>query len=196
LCFFLIVDGAVVERGKPHLVQDAAVQVYPTGRNHRSILTGEQRSNQIFVSKSNRRRRHSWHDVNEYHSVPYYQYTNSIRSRGYHQGVQCNMDDEYVTSKQKYLSFLIEETVDQNQFSQLEKSNARETVHNQSILKNRPRISIITQTEYQFIFFVFSINKIFILDLSILIVQQKLILILFDYLILIYKQMKIFYHQL
>jgi hypothetical protein len=62
------------------------------------------------------------------------------------------MDDEYVTSKQKYLSFLIEETVDQNQFSQLEKSNAREIVHNQSILKNRPRISIITQTEYQFIF--------------------------------------------
>ena len=78
LFFFLSVDGAVVERGKPHLVQDAAVQVFTAGRNRRMILAAEQRLSTSLVTTFDRRRRQSWHDVNEYHSVPYYQYTRAV----------------------------------------------------------------------------------------------------------------------
>ncbi len=144
---YFIVDGAVVERGKPHLVQDAAVQVYTEGRNCRSILAAEQRYNQISFSTSNRDRRHSWHDVNEYHSVPYYQYTRAIKSE-YQQAIQCDLDNEHVTSTQQFLSYPIEETVDENQVNKFEEHKAREIVHNQSILQDQVQISMITQTEY------------------------------------------------
>jgi hypothetical protein len=128
--------------------------VFITGRNRRSILAAEQRYSQISISKFDRRRRQSWHDVNEYHSVPYYQYSRSIRL-GSQEGIQCDMDNEHVTSTEQYLPFINEETVDENQLSQLEEYTAQETVHNQSILKNQVHISIMTQTEstFQFCFY-------------------------------------------
>jgi len=144
--FFDIVDGAVVERGKPRLVQDAAIQVFTSGRNRRSILAAEQRYNQTTMSTLDRHRRHSWHDVNEYHSVPYYQYSRFVRC-GYQDGVQCDLDNEHVISTQEYLPFVAEETADENQVKHLEKQKASETVHNQSILRDRVKISIMTQTE-------------------------------------------------
>ena len=148
MIFFTLVDGAVVERGKPHLVQDAAVQVSISGRSYRSLLAGQQRYNQKLVSTFDRRRRHSWHDVNEYHSVPYYQYTCFIRS-GSHKAVQCNLDDERSKGTQEFLSHISEETIDEHQLHYMEEHTARETVHNQSIPQNRVHISIMTQTEYE-----------------------------------------------
>ncbi len=121
------------------------------GLSYRSILEAEQRHNQVPFSTYNRHRRHSWHDVNEYHSVSYYQYSRSVRS-GCEKGIQCNMDDGHVTSTEEFLSSITEETVDEKQISQLEKYNAKETIHNQSIPQNRVQISIMTQTEYDFIF--------------------------------------------
>ena len=52
---WMIVDGAIVERGKPHLVQDAAVQVLTAGRNLRTILAAYQRYNQTAKTTSERR---------------------------------------------------------------------------------------------------------------------------------------------
>ena len=137
----------MVERGKPHLVQDAAVQVFTAGRNRRSILAAEQRYGRSSMSSSSdRRRRHSWHDVNEYHSVPYYQYTRSIRS-GYQNGIQCDLDNEYVTSIQEYLTHVVEESIDEDRVNQMEQHRALETVHKQSTAQDRVQISIMTQTE-------------------------------------------------
>jgi hypothetical protein len=68
--------------------------VFIAGRNLRSILTTKQRYNQIPISTFDRHRRQSWHDVNEYHSVPYYQYTRPPRL-GYQDGVQCDLDNEH-----------------------------------------------------------------------------------------------------
>ena len=141
-----LVDGAVVERGKPHLVQDAAVQVFTAGRNRRSILAAEQRYGQSSMPSFDRRRRHSWHDVNEYHSVPYYQYTRSIRS-GYQNDIQCDLDNEQETSQQEYLPHLLEEMAEEDQADELEEHTALESVHNQSIVQHHVQISIMTQTE-------------------------------------------------
>ena len=141
-----LVDGAVVERGKPHLVQDAAVQVFTAGRNRRTILAAEQRYNQTSISTSDRRRRQSWHDVNEYHSVPYYQYSRSVRS-GNQEAIQCDLDNEQVISTQVYLPFLIEEIVDETKIQQAKKETASETIQKESTLQNRVQISITTQTE-------------------------------------------------
>ncbi|CAF1152410.1 unnamed protein product [Rotaria sordida] len=149
---WIIADGAVVERGKPHLVQDAAIQVFTAGRNHRSILGTEQRYRQTSVSTFDRRRRHSWYDVNEYHSVPYYQYTRSVRS-GNQEGVQCDMDNEHLISIQHCLPFVKEETVDEHQSTRMEEHYAEETVHYHRIPEHRAHVSIITQTERQ------SLNK-------------------------------------
>jgi hypothetical protein len=144
--FFSIVDGAVVERGKPHLVQDAAVQVFTSGRNRHSIFSTELRYRQALIPKIDRRRRHSWHEINEYHSVPYYQYTRSVRS-GNSKGVQCDLDNEHLISNEEILPFINEETVDEHQTTNMEQHNAAETVHNQPILYERVHVSIMTQTE-------------------------------------------------
>lgn len=140
-----LVDGAVVERGKPHLVQDAAVQVFTAGRNRRSILAAEHRYGQTPMPSFDRRRRHSWHDVNEYHSVPYYQYTRAIRS-GYQNDIQCDLDNEYETGQQEYLTHL-EEEVEEDEVDELEAQTAWESVHNQSNVHDQVQISIMTQTE-------------------------------------------------
>ena len=144
---FFLVDGAVVERGKPHLVQDAAIQVFTSGRNYRSILATDQRYTQTYLSTFDRRRRHSWHDVNEYHSVPYSQYTRSPRSGGYQQAIQCDLDNQQLTSKQEYLPSISEETVAEHQPICIEEHNARETIHDQPIPQDRAQVSIMTQTE-------------------------------------------------
>lgn len=143
LCLFLV-DGAVVERGKPHLVQDAAIQVFTSGRNLRSILESEQRKKLTSATKSNRRRRQSWHDVNEYHSVPYYQYTRAVRS-GYQEHIQCDLDLEYPTIKElESLNETIDETVD---VSLNITTNVIPTVHIDLPLENHTLVSVTTQTE-------------------------------------------------
>ena len=135
----------MVERGKPHLVQDAAVQVLTAGRNYRSILEAEQRYTRTAVTTFDRRRRQSWHDVNEYHSVPYYQYTRAMRE-GQDKGVQCNLDDELSISKDITLGSL-DETLEEHRIEFIAEDRARESIHNQSVLIDRPLISITTQTE-------------------------------------------------
>ncbi|CAF2527000.1 unnamed protein product [Rotaria sp. Silwood2] len=145
---WIIVDGAVVERGKPHLVQDAAIQVCTAGRNRRSILAAEQRYRQTSVSTFDRRRRHSWHDVNEYHSVPYYQYTRSVRS-GNQEGVQCDLDNEHLISIQQFLPFIREEIVEEHKPTRIEEHYAEETVHTHRIPEHRVHVSIMTQTEHR-----------------------------------------------
>ncbi|CAF1166687.1 unnamed protein product [Rotaria sordida] len=146
---WMIVDGAVVERGKPHLVQDAAVQVSTSGRNLHAIISTQRRYNQTTTTTLDRRRRHSWHDVNEYHSVPYYQYTRAIRI-GYQRGIQCDIDNEQLISKQEILSE-VEETVDENLIKDFKKEIVQEKIHHPSIPQNHIHISITTQTESQFI---------------------------------------------
>jgi hypothetical protein len=128
------------------LVQDAAIQVSIGGRNLRSILSSEQRYHRTSITTFDRRRRQSWHDINEYHSVPYHQYTRCVRL-GDQQATQCNMDNEHLISEQNVLSFVYE-TVDENQFRDIEEHNAQEIIHNQSIPSNRVLVSIMTQTEY------------------------------------------------
>lgn len=149
LNYLFIVDGAVVERGKPHLVQDAAIQVSISSRNRHSLLLNEQRHRQIVTSKSDRRRRHSWHDINEYHSVPYYQYTRPIRL-GNSEGVQCDLDNEHLISREETLPSINEETVDEHQTIRIERRTAAEIVHTQNVMQDRVQISIMTQTEYIF----------------------------------------------
>lgn len=138
-------DGAVVERGKPHLVQDAAIQVFTTGRNRRSILEAEQKYNPSVVTTFDRRRRQSWHDVNEYHSVPYYQYTRAVRS-GHQEAIQCNLDEDQLMATQDTLPSL-DETIDEHIIDFITGGQAKESIHNQSILDDRSRVSIMTQTE-------------------------------------------------
>jgi hypothetical protein len=147
---WMIVDGAVVERGKPHLVQDAAVQVFSAGRNLRAIIAAQQRYGQVSTSStSDRRRRQSWHDVNEYHSVPYYQYTTSVHAE-FQKSIQCDMDNEQSTSKPEVLSDVEEETVDDENIKDYKRENLRETIHHPSLLHVRAHVSITTQTESRF----------------------------------------------
>ncbi|CAF3459028.1 unnamed protein product [Rotaria socialis] len=147
---WMIVDGAVAERGKAHLVQDAAVQVLTQGRNLRALLSLQQRYNSTSIkTTSDRRRRQSWHDVNEYHSVPYYQYTRAVQM-GFQRYIQCNMDNEhFATSRQEILPEVEEETVDENPIKIIKKEIVHETVHHSVIPQYRVRISIKTQTQPQ-----------------------------------------------
>ncbi|CAF4949494.1 unnamed protein product [Rotaria sp. Silwood1] len=148
---WMIVDGAVVERGRPHLVQDAAIQVFTSGRNLRSILATQRHYNQTLITTTvDRRRRQSWQDVNEYHSVSYYQYTCAVR-RGFHKNIQCNIDNEHLISKQEILSDVEEEIVDENQMKSFRKEKVQETIHHSLIPQDRVHISIMTQTENRFL---------------------------------------------
>ncbi|CAF2831836.1 unnamed protein product [Rotaria sp. Silwood2] len=148
---WMIVDGAVVERGRPHLVQDAAIQVFTSGRNLRTILSAQRRYNQtsITTTTADRRRRQSWHDINEYHSVPYYQYTCAVR-KGSQKFIQCNMDNEHLISTQEILSDVEEETVDENHMKGFKKETVQQTIHHSSMLQDRVHISIMTQTECRY----------------------------------------------
>ena len=106
------VDGAVVERGKPTLVQDVAIQVSLGNQSLRSKSSNEHRFDLKVASKVDRHRRHSWHNVNEYRSVPYHQYSRSVQP-GCDQTIQCDLDQEYSLSNEHALSRL-EETEDEN----------------------------------------------------------------------------------
>ncbi len=145
---FYLVDGAVVERGKPHLVQDAAVQVFTAGRNRRAIIAAQQRSNQtsLTTTKFDRRRRQSWQDLNEYHSVPYYQYTRPVRL-AFQEGTQCDIDNEYSVSRQEILPNIEEQVIHENNINDYTRENVQETVHHLSIPQERVHVSITTQTE-------------------------------------------------
>ncbi len=145
---FYLVDGAVVERGKPHLVQDAAVQVFTAGRNRRTIIEAQQRYNEasLTTTKFDRRRRQSWQDLNEYHSVAYYQYTRPVRL-AFHEGTQCDIDNEYSVSRQEILPNIEEQVINKNNMNAYTRENVHETVHHLSIPQERVHISITTQTE-------------------------------------------------
>ncbi|CAF0758952.1 unnamed protein product [Adineta steineri] len=147
--FWMIVDGAVVERGKPRMVQDAAVQVYVAGHSLRSIIAAQnQQLNRTVVTRYDRRRRHSWHDVNEYHSVPYFQYTSSIHC-GSSIAIQCNEQSEHFMSTQEYLPFIEEETADEHYLMKTEKHNAQEIIHHYELPQYRAQINITTETEQE-----------------------------------------------
>lgn len=152
-----LVDGAVVERGKPRLVQDVAIQVFTTGRNCQSILTTQQRSRKDSITTLDRRRRHSWHGINEYHSVPYYQYTRCVQF-GNDVDIQCDLDNEYLISTQEFLPLIREETVDEHPSTNIRELNAQITIHTQPIVQDRVQVSMMTQTEYELIF-LFFINE-------------------------------------
>ena len=140
-------DGAVVERGKPHLVQDAAVQVFSAGRNLRSIKAAEERYGQKSSQhSSDRRRRHSWHDVNEYHSVPYHQYT-SFNHRSFAGGIQCDIDNQHLISQTEILPDVEEEITENDTMTDWKKENLSETIEYLIQTKNRVQVSVPTQTE-------------------------------------------------
>ena len=135
-------DGAVVERGKPHLVQDAAVQVFTAGRNLRATLAAEQRANY------HRRRRQSWHDLNEYHSVPYHQYTRSIRL-GSHELIQCDLDQQPSTIDEPMLLDLDDQTIEEEYSINITGPELlRETIHRSWTPPDRVLHSIPTPTRY------------------------------------------------
>ncbi|CAF0767186.1 unnamed protein product [Adineta steineri] len=145
--FWMIVDGAVVERGKPRMVQDAAVQVYVAGHSLRSIIAAQnQQLNRTVITRYDRRRRHSWHDVNEYHSVPYFQYTSSIHC-GSSIAIQCNERSEHFMSTEEYLPFIEEETADEHYLMKTEKHNAQEIIHHYELPQYRAQINITTETD-------------------------------------------------
>lgn len=145
---FALVDGAVVERGKPRMVQDVAVQVYRAGQTLLSLLAARSRQmDQTVATRYDRRRRHSWHDVNEYHSIPYFQYTSSIRP-GPPKFVQCDIDNEQSTSQVQYLPFITEEMVEEQYVPRTERHTALESIHGQHLPSDRVQISITTKTEY------------------------------------------------
>jgi hypothetical protein len=88
-----LVDGAVVERGKPHLVKDAAIQVYmPSRARTSSVSSAEQHVDRSSTNTFDRNRRQSWLDVSEYYSVAYYQYTRAPQ-QGRFMEIQCNLDE-------------------------------------------------------------------------------------------------------
>ncbi len=121
--------------------------MFTSGRNLRTISAAQQRYNQTTITTaSDRRRRHSWHEVNEYHSVPYFQYTNSVQ-KGFQESIQCNIDNEQLISKPEILSDVEEETVDENKIKNLKKDYVQQTIHYLTIPKDRVQISITTQTE-------------------------------------------------
>ncbi|UJR29993.1 hypothetical protein I4U23_017540 [Adineta vaga] len=145
---WIIVDGAVVERGKPRMVQDAAVTVFLGGRTLLSLLSSSQYQvfNHTILTRYDRRRRHSWHDVNEYHSIPYFQYTSSI-NRGSLKFIQCDLDNEQYTGQVQSLPFIQEETADEHSTMEFEEHNAREMIHNHEVPQDRVQISMKTQTD-------------------------------------------------
>lgn len=148
---FCLVDGAVVERGKPHVVRDAAVQVFTAGRHNRMLLAAKQTSSQPLLAVPNasaaaRHRRHSWQDLNEYYSVPYYQYTRPVRAE-FQEGTQCDMDNEVYVGKQETLSHVDEHVVTVLEMDEWKRDSARGTVHRSSDPMERAQISITTQTE-------------------------------------------------
>ncbi|CAF0987094.1 unnamed protein product [Adineta ricciae] len=151
---WMIVDGAVVERGKPHLVQDAAVQVCLTGQNLRMVRSFQQKKHNeqslLTTNIVDRKRRHSWHDLNEYHSVPYYQYTRPVRAE-FQEGTQCDLDNEYFIGQQEVLIDVEEHVTKANQIQKFRRDNARETIHYSSIPEEHAHISITTQTEVLFV---------------------------------------------
>jgi hypothetical protein len=104
----------VVERGKPRFVQDAAIQVFTAGQRLRAILSAEQQAADAVaeqISQGDRRRRlQSWHELNEYHSVPYFQYTRTLQ-QGTSRMIQCDMDKSTSVAHGK----LIERTSEQQQ---------------------------------------------------------------------------------
>jgi len=123
--------------------------VFTSGRNLRTISAAQQRYNQTTTTTttaSDRRRRHSWHELNEYHSVPYFQYTNSIQT-GFQKSIQCNIDNEQLMSKPEILSGVEEEIVDEDKIKNLKKDYVQQTIHHLTIPKDRVQISITTQTE-------------------------------------------------
>ncbi|CAF1318490.1 unnamed protein product, partial [Rotaria sp. Silwood1] len=116
--------------------------------NLRSILAVQRRYNQTSITTTvDRRRRQSWQDFNEYHSVPYYQYTCAVR-RGFHKNIQCNMNNEHLISKQEILSDVEEEIVDENQMKGCRKETVQETIHHSLISQDRVHISIMTQASF------------------------------------------------
>ncbi|CAF0755551.1 unnamed protein product [Didymodactylos carnosus] len=121
---WIIVDGAVVERGKAHMVQDAAIQVHTGGRSRRNLTLNDSASR---TTTYDRRRRQSWHDISEYRSVPYYQYSRPAKDCP-QTGVQCNRDLETPLS-------MITETSDDTKLIKEEKIVTQE------------KKSIMTQTE-------------------------------------------------
>lgn len=137
-----------MERGKPHLVQDTAIQVFSSGRNLRSIALAQQRYDEKEgkVTTSNRRRRQSWHDINEYHSVPYHQYTTTVH-QGFEKDIQCEIDNEQSKSKSEILHYVEEEIMDENRIKSLKAEYLQETIHQLIAPKDRVQISIMTQTE-------------------------------------------------
>ncbi|CAF1129915.1 unnamed protein product [Adineta ricciae] len=145
---WIIVDGAVVERGKPRMVQDAAVTVFRAGRTLLSLLTNQfQMISRSTVTRYDRRRRHSWHDVNEYHSIPYFQYT-SIINPGLPQTIQCDLDNEQFKGQIQSLPFIREETTEEHYMMKLKEQKAKQTIHDQELLHDRVQISMTTQTEH------------------------------------------------
>ena len=143
LFFSSLVDGAVVERGKPHLVQDAAVQVFTAGRHLRSIVSAERQANERV---SSRHRRQSWHDLPEYHSVPYHQYTRAVHS-GSEISVQCDLDRSYSTGNQEMLLEMEEE---EEMIEGLpSKERLRSSIEPSLPITGRVRVSTMTQTDEQ-----------------------------------------------
>ena len=138
ITFFLVffsVDGAVVERGKPHLVQDAAVQVFTAGRNLRATREAEQRVNY------HRTRHQSWHDLNEYHSVPYHQYTRSSRL-GSQEQIQCDLDYTTLIWNDQVRLDLDEQTIEEEySINIVGLDRVHETIHQPCIATGRALIS-------------------------------------------------------
>ena len=147
-CILVVVDGAVVERGKPRMVQDAAVQVFRAGQSLLSVLANQYRQfDHSVATRYDRRRRHSWHDVNEYHSIPYFQYTSSIKP-GPPKLVQCDIDNEQLKSQVQYLPFITEEMTEEHYLTHTEEHNAYETIHDLDLPRDRVQISMTTKTTY------------------------------------------------
>ena len=151
-----LADGAIVERGKPHLVQDAAIQVFTAGRHLRSILSSERQINEIYEKERQngvrrRLRQQSWFDINEYQSVPYYQYTN-ILHLGIEQSIQCDLDQSIHFSQEKSLSSYEEEQTEEIPYHidfphSTKKDQVQTRIHPDSPPKERVQISMMTQTE-------------------------------------------------
>ena len=144
-------DGAVVERGKSHLVRDAAVQVFTAGRHRRMLVATQQRSDQSLLTvpattAAARHRRQSWHDLNEYYSVPYHQYTRPVRAE-FQEGTQCDLDNEYHIGRQETLPNLNEKASSIEEIDHFKHETARGKVHRSSDPQERAHISITTQTE-------------------------------------------------
>lgn len=133
----------MVERGKPHLVQDAAVQVFTAGRHLRSIVSAERQANDRV---SSRHRRQSWHDLPEYHSVPYHQYTRAMHS-GTEISVQCDLDRPYSSGQQETLLEMEEEVIEGDRMPL--KERLRSSIEPSLPITGRVRVSTMTQTDDQ-----------------------------------------------